>query len=90
MTLLDRLQAHRGGLLLIKTQLFWYDGRGWDRSPGRVCLVLDATTDPPAAVPDYPEAPATDAEAAATAALLLLDGSPQWIWVSDCDVELLT
>ena len=44
MTLLDRLHAHRGGLVRIKTQLFWYGGRGWDRFPGRICLILDVAT----------------------------------------------
>lgn len=83
MTLLDRLQAHRGGLLLIKTQLFWYDGRGLDRSPGRVCLVLDATA---VAV----GVAATTAGAAPTAAHLLIDGAPHWVWVAGKDVELLT
>jgi len=42
MTLLERLQSHKGGLLRIKSRLFWYDGRGWDKNPGRICLILDA------------------------------------------------
>ena len=30
MTFLEALQSHRGGLVRIKTQLYWYGGRGWD------------------------------------------------------------
>jgi hypothetical protein len=43
MTLLDKLQAHKGGLLQLKTQLYWYGRGGWDNNPGRICLLLDAT-----------------------------------------------
>ena len=42
MTLLEGLQSHRGGLLRIKSELYWYGGRGFDGAPGRVCLILDA------------------------------------------------
>ena len=91
MTLLDRLQAHRGGLIQIKTQLYWYGGRGWDGFPGRICLILDVA----AAWPG--EAASDDAEAFhvaigtnAVAALLLVDGAPRWVWVAEADIELLT
>ena len=90
MTLLERLQAHKGGLIQIKTQLFWYGGRGWDGSPGRICLVLGTA---PGAGYAGDAAPAA-AEAAATAAsdgaaLLLIDGRLRWIWVAEADVELI-
>ena len=42
MTFLQRLQAHKGGLIRLKTELYWYDGRGYDNTPGRICLILDA------------------------------------------------
>ena len=42
MDFLQTLKAHKGGLLRIKSELFWYGGHGWDNSPGRICLVLDA------------------------------------------------
>ena len=88
MTLLKTLRAHTGGLLRIKSQLYWYGGRGWDAARGRVCLLLDAV--PTAAAP----APAAfDAGCAASApgiaALLLIDGCPHWVWVSQQDVEIL-
>jgi len=45
MTFLEQLQAHKGGLIQLKTQLYWYvGGRGYDNTPGRICLILDATT----------------------------------------------
>jgi hypothetical protein len=87
MTLLQQLQAHKGGLIHLKTQLYWY-GVGYDKNPGRVCLVLDIDTTETAA--------ATGTTAAATAAargvastLLLIDGSPQWIWIDEEDVEIM-
>ena len=87
MNLLETLQAHKGSLIRLKTQLYWHDGRGSDGTPGRICLILDAAA-------PYPRAAAaattTAAEAAAiTAALLLIDGQLQWIWVAKEDVELL-
>ena len=86
MTLLETLQAHRGGLLHIKSELYWYGSGGWDGAPGRICLLLDAA---------YPSAAATGATATArwrgplATVLLLIDGQPQWIWVGKEDVEIL-
>jgi hypothetical protein len=96
MTFLQQLQAHKGGLLHLKTQLYWYDGRqlywydgrGYDNNPGRVCLILDATA---AAAADAAAATtaATAAVTTAAAAHLLIDGRPAWIWVAEQDIELL-
>ena len=80
MTLLERLQSHKGGLIRLKTELFWYGGRGWDENPGRVCLLLDAAA----------AAFATGAAARrSAAAYLLIDGSPRWVWVAEEDMALL-
>ena len=91
MNFLQQLQTHRGSLICLKTELFWYDGRGWDKNPGRICLLLDAG----------PATPATTTAAAAQTAItpamtptsagafLLIDGSSQWIWVAEQDIELL-
>jgi len=99
MTFLEQLQAHEGGLVRLKTELYWYDGRGYDNTPGRICLILDAAT---AARSIVEAASATAATAAATTAAaardyargaarayLLIDGRPQWIWIVEKDVELL-
>jgi len=83
MTLFEQLQSHKGGLLHLKTQLFWYDGRGYDNNPGRICLILDA------AATAVPAAAAISAAAAEAATLLLIDGSPQWVWVAGQDIEVI-
>ena len=88
MTLLEQLQFHAGGLVKIKTRLFWHGGRGWDGTPDRICLILDA-----ASTPDPTAAAAIDARLVergpAAAALLLIDGAPHWVWVAQEDVEIL-
>jgi len=86
MTFLESLQAHKGGLIQLKSQLYWHDGRGYDGNPGRVCLILDAAVTTAAVAVAAALAVAVPA---AAAAYLLLDGSPQWIWVAEQDVELL-
>jgi hypothetical protein len=95
-TFLDNLQSHKGGLIKLKTQLYWYDGRGWDNNPGRICLLLDAeavTTftglAAPAATAAGALATAAAAAPAATAARLLIEGQPQWIWLAEKDIDLL-
>ena len=94
MTLLEQLQAHKGGLIQLKTQLYWYDGRGYDGTSGRICLILDATASDaadgvgPVAYAGRATNPAGNVYAAA-AAFLLIDGQPQWIWVAKEGVELL-
>jgi len=96
MTFLDKLRSHMGGLLRLKTELYWYDGRGHDKDPGRFCLLLDVITaaaDREAVV--EPVARTTTAHSiaareATVVALLLIDGQPQWIWLAEKDVELNT
>jgi len=84
MTFLETLQAHKGSLIQIKSQLYWYAGHKWDNNPGRICLILDA------AAGRFGLVVATAARStAAAAALLLIDGGAQWIWVAEEDIELL-
>lgn len=94
MTLLEQLQSHRGGLLHLKTELFWYDGRGHDKDPGRFCLLLDVITVRRLAgdgnvEPIARTAAAKAAGVAALLALLLIDGQPQWVWIAEQDVEVI-
>jgi len=92
MTLLEQLQSHRGGLLHLKTELFWYDGRGHDNNPGRICLLLDAAAGRAFTVDVVTAATASAApwrSLAGTAALLLIDGQPTWIWVDEDDIEVI-
>ena len=88
MTLLEQLQSHRGGLLHLKTQLYWHDGRGWDNNPGRICLLLDAVTTATTAA-SQASAAHTESASSSAVALLLIDGSPQWVWVAEQDVEVI-
>ena len=90
MTFFQHLQSHKGGLIRLKTELGWYNLDGWDGNPGRVCILLD-TDD----CDDY------DSDVVATTrnvkddnlvtytACLLIDGIPQWIWLSEAAVEIL-
>ncbi len=83
MNFLEKLQSHKGGLIHLTAQLCWYDGQGWDNNPGRICLLLDATAVLQASIAAYASGATTEV------ALLLIDGSPQWVWVAEQDVELL-
>jgi hypothetical protein len=88
MTFLEQLQAHKGGLLHLKTQLYWREGRRWDNNPGRVCLILDAARKSAVdGAADGAHRSATPADY--VAAHLLIDGGAQWIWVAEEDIELL-
>ena len=92
MTFLERLKSHKGGLIKLKTELFWYGGRGWDKSPGRICLLLAAVDaryylEAASAASKY----ATWCTGAArnNVVLLLVDGSPHWVLLAEVDMELL-
>jgi hypothetical protein len=90
MTFLEALQAHKGGLVLLKSELWWYGGRDWDGITGRVCLLMDsAARYRVVAVGATAYTKHANAAAAGAAALLLLDGCPCWVWVAQSDVELL-
>jgi hypothetical protein len=96
MTFLESLQSHKGGLIRLHTDLYWY-GRDWDKNPGRVCIILNAA----ATTRDrsFGSRWAYDAVAATTHAdifriaaivvLLLIDSAPQWVCVAEEDVELV-
>ena len=91
MTFLERIQAHKGGLLKIKTQLYWYVTGRHDGNPGRICLILDAVDEHDVdAVGAANEKAESDGEKVNSVdAFLLVDGVPRWIWLSEADVELL-
>jgi hypothetical protein len=89
MTFLEELTAHKGRLILLKTELFWYGGRGYDGIPERVCLLMDSAPTYTAAARTAAAAALTTILGAVTAACLLIDGRPHWVWVSSDDLELL-
>ena len=89
---LQLLQTHSGYLIRLKTELYWYDGRGYDGSPGRICLLLAAVDaryylEAASAASKY----ATWCTGAArnNVVLLLVDGSPHWVLLAEVDMELL-
>jgi len=90
MNFLETLRAHKGGLVLLKGELFWYGGRGWDGVHDRICLLMDS-------VLTYDGAPAAHTARGHTAlraddaeaACLLIDGRPHWVWIAPADLELL-
>ncbi len=89
MTLFDNLQFHKGALLRLKTQLFWHGGRGWDKNPGRICLILGAADTTVGGGVVVLAAGAAACAARRVAAHLLIDGSPQGVWVTEEDVEVI-
>ena len=89
MSFLETVRAHRDGLVLLKTQLWWYTHQHWDNNPGRICIILDAHHG------RYTPECALSARTyhahhppRRIAVRLLIDGSPCWIWVDEQDVEL--
>jgi len=94
MVLLEQLRIHVGGLVLLKTELFWYGGRGWDGITDRTVLLMDACAHVAPAARSVQGAAmglfdTTSAAALAAGILLLIDGCPHWVWVSADDLELL-
>ena len=94
MTFLDKLQVHKGGLLHLKCQLYWYDRGDLDGVEERHCILLDAPAKSIPAIEDAvtPTVELYNAnELKKTAVILLLvDGKPQWIWVAEKDIELIS
>jgi len=86
MTFLEQLQTSKGGLLRLKTELYWYGGRGRDNNPGRACLLLDAAAATAAVIAARAHTASADPRALA---LLLIDGQPSWVWISEKDVEVM-
>ena len=94
MTFLEALQAHRGGLIRLNAELYWYGGRGYDGNPGRICLLLDtaatSSTTITAGAPTAARITGADVRTGfGVEAYLLIDGSPQWVWVADKAIEIL-
>ena len=101
MELSETLQSHRGGLLLLKTDLFWIDTESWDKKPGRICLILDTLCEERKNVhgseviacsiltAGYQSPSTRRVGGRNTITQLLIDGKPQWVWVDEDDVEVI-
>jgi hypothetical protein len=90
-TFIETLQSHTGGLLRLKSELYWYGGRGYDGNPGQVCLLLDAVRRLGQRVDACSRTRSDTVRAFTDGAIasLLIDGTPQWVWINEKDVELL-
>jgi len=86
-TFREELRGHRGSLIRLKTQLYWYNGRGYDGRPDRVSLLLDVADEFGGVA--QPDGCSCGGGSDKVSALLLIDGSPHWIWLVAADVELL-
>lgn len=94
MTFLEKLQNHHGRLLRLRSDLYWYDGRGWDNNPDQICLVLNAKDLGNKGYANTEGVVArsrrTTVSSATADVRLLIDGSPQMVWLEEQDVEFLT
>lgn len=90
MTFLRRLNDHIGELIHLRGMLYWRD-RGWDAETDRICLLLDAAyTDRGGDI--FWHAWTRMAHFRTTSrryALLLLDGTPQWVCLAEEDVTFI-
>ena len=86
-----RLQAHKGGLLYLKVELYWYNRGERDGVKGRHCVLLDAPAETTPAIEDAvtPTVELCGDLKRTAVALLLIDGSPSWVWMTKEDVEFL-
>jgi hypothetical protein len=92
MIFFDKLRMHCGGLIMLKTQLYWCNGRGWDNTPGRVCIILDVVDplcDDSGKLLNATFVHTGVGKIRPTAINLLIDGSPIWAMVVDKDVQFV-
>ena len=91
MTFLEQLQSHKGGLLYLKTELYWYNRGERDGVKGRHCVLLDAPAETTPAIEDAvtPTVEMCDDLKKTAVTLLLIDGTCSWVWMAKEDVELL-
>lgn len=89
MTLFEQFHSHIGGLIRLKTQLFWYNSSSWDRVEERVCLLMDVASDyDRVLLPDATVALGSKPRSAIDV-LLFMDGSPKWAFLTKEDVEFI-
>jgi hypothetical protein len=92
MKLLEKIQAHKGKLIQITTEIFRFGSSGWDGIPSRVCLLMNAGATLGFYAPLSSTATArlgASSQVPTCAALLLIDGQPQWVCVAEEDLVLL-
>lgn len=86
MTFLKKLQAHIGGLIQLNTQIYWYKSHSYDGVEGRVCLLLGTVSADVLPVGHAFRNLPVDKR---FKVLLLIDGSPKCVWVSEETAEFI-
>lgn len=95
MTFIKQLHSHIGGLIRLKSQIYWYNSASCDGVEERVCLLLDITEEYSAPSGNLPDAEIYDSRYPnldydpSIIALLLVDASPTWVWVYEDAVEFI-
>ena len=93
MTFLSKLKAHIGGLIRIKTQLYWYKTGKWNDAES-VYLLLDAIDTSYATITDDSVQPSATTRShhdplLDAAVLLFIDGAPAWVWLYQNTAEIV-
>jgi hypothetical protein len=90
-----RLRSHIGKLICLKTQLYWFYQGGWDNNPGRVCILISVqhgrfSKQPVAEGAYHRKIIDRVGRVKKTIAIeLLVDATPQLIWVTNKDLEFI-
>ena len=86
---IETLRSHRGGLVRLLSDLFWYSTACFDQRQDRICLILDANdrsnVTPSAESVNY----CTNGGDECAGLHVLIDGKPAWIWITKVDVVLI-
>ena len=93
MTFLERLQAHKGSLICLKTGLRWRQTLGGGDKHPRVCLLLDVEVTSLGLGhrhAGWTHSVLASTGCSVTKVYLLIDGVPKWIWVAEEDIEMTT
>ena len=97
MTFFERLRVHRGGLVRLRADHWWFcvgmEGEGYSGMSGTVCLIFDAVegrkrrrSHVEACGGGTAKGGDTDCNAEV---LLLIEGAPRWIRIEENDLEIL-
>ena len=83
----EELRNHIGDLIRIKTELYWYGGRGWDEDAEKLCILLNSKS---LSSPEGGRCAATCAVPSPQYALqLLIESEIQWVWACDNSFEIV-
>ena len=89
MTFFGNLKAHEGGLIRIKTELYWRGPGIWDGVPERLCVLLGVGTSISYSACPGSASDATDRRGNDCYLHLLIDGRPAWIGLNKQSFEVI-